>query len=92
MDYMKYFQIASAVVPLIKAIIQVVEVFPNLSGADKKAHAMALLKQIFEGVQANAKIKEINGIGFDEIAPFVSMTIDAFVSMFNSVGLFTKSK
>ena len=91
-DFVKILTISGYVLPLVNTIVQLVETFPNLSGAQKKAQALAFLGTVWSGLQNPqiAKIKEIQGLPFEAVAPLIGMLIDSAVALFNAVGVFTK--
>lgn len=93
-DALKWLTIVGYVLPLINSIVRLVETFPGLTGAQKKEQALALVEAMWNGLAGQnpaIKIKEIQGVPFDVFKPLVGLLIDTVVTIFNAVGVFTKS-
>lgn len=92
-DILKYATLAASLLPLVREIVQMIEIFPNLTGVQKKDYALNMLEMIFNSIKNNPdiKINEIKDIDFSLIKSIASPLIDIVVSLFNASGVFKKS-
>lgn len=86
--------IAAALAPFVTRFMQEAEK-SALPGADKKAAVMELTGTVYEGARrlgALDGIKEIRGVEWAVLAPFIGIVVDGIAKLFNALGLWLRKK
>jgi hypothetical protein len=91
MDFFKIIRLVAALVPIIQALVQMVEnMVGSGSGEQKKEQVLNFLAGIWGFLATDAGIKEIKGTNFIDLKPLLGMVVDGIVSLANATGVFSK--
>ncbi len=80
--------------PMITHAMQTVEP-SSASGAEKREAVLELAGSIYEGLSRMGKldgVKELKGVEWAALAPFVGLFVDGMVALFKRVGLWFSRK
>lgn len=90
MDVKQGLELAGALAPILTHFIREAEK-TNATGAEKKAAVLDLTQAVYLGAQRTGVldgVKELRGVDWSLLVPFVSLLIDAAVALYNRLKVF----
>jgi len=93
-DVKQGLELAGAMTPILTHFIREAE-RTTATGEEKKAAVLDLGQAVYLGAQRTGVldgVKELRGVDWALVAPFISLLIDAAVALFNRLRVFAKRK